>query len=177
MNELRLNAQHDLLDAELALGRHAEVVPEIASRAAEHPFDEPLRCKLALALYRTGRQAAALDACRQARRALVDGLGLEPTDELRTLEQRILRHAALARSSRDIRARTAPARKTVTVLSAELAGGRTRPTSSTPNDSTPLLDRFADVIRAAAAPHGGATEPRRKRSGDRRLRPRGDSRR
>ena len=159
LNELRLNAQHDLLDAELALGRHAEVVPEIASLVAEHPFDEPLRCKLALALYRTGRQAAALDACREARRALVDGLGIDPTDELRALEQRILQHDPSLAAIANARLEPTPSRKTVTVLSAELAGGTDAADELDAERLHTVLERFADLIRLAAERHGGAVEP------------------
>jgi DNA-binding SARP family transcriptional activator len=154
LSELRLNAQHDLVDAELALGRHAEVLPEIESLVAEHPFDERLRCRLALALYRTGRQAAALDACRSARRALVDELGLDATEELRTLEQQILRQDPVLSAPATPPSDQAPARRTVTVLAFGLDGLD----EHDPELLHTLLDEYAAVIRAAIARHGGTVQ-------------------
>jgi predicted ATPase/DNA-binding SARP family transcriptional activator len=88
---LRLEAEQDLVDAELALGRHAELVPAVESLVAEHPLDERLHAQLMLALYRSGRQADALAAYRSARETLVEELGIEPGALLRELEQLILR--------------------------------------------------------------------------------------
>ena len=76
--------------AELAVGRHAEVVAELTALAADHPVRERLHAQLMLALYRSGRQADALAAYRRARDTLVDELGLEVGDELRELERAIL---------------------------------------------------------------------------------------
>ena len=90
LEELRLIAIEDRIDAELALGRHAALVPELEAAAAEHPLRERIRGQLMLALYRSGRQAEALDVYRDTRRLLVDELGLEPGRELKTLEQQIL---------------------------------------------------------------------------------------
>lgn len=90
LSELELAAREDRVEAELALGRHAEVVPELQSLVAEHPLRERLRAQLMLALYRSGRQAEALGVYRQGRRALKAELGLEPGQELRRLEQEIL---------------------------------------------------------------------------------------
>jgi predicted ATPase/DNA-binding SARP family transcriptional activator len=94
MEELRLGALEDRIDADLARGRHAELVPELEVLVAEHPLRERLRRLLVLALYRAGRQADALEAYRAARAMLIDELGLEPTPELRQLEQAILTHDA-----------------------------------------------------------------------------------
>jgi predicted ATPase/DNA-binding SARP family transcriptional activator len=91
LEELRLAAVEDRIEAELGLGRHDQVVGELESLVAEHPVRERLRGLLMLALYRAGRQADALEAYRQAREALLDELGLEPGPELRDLEQAILR--------------------------------------------------------------------------------------
>jgi YVTN family beta-propeller protein len=90
LEELRLAATEDRIEAELALGRHAALVAELEVLAAEHPTRERLIAQLMLALYRSGRQADALAAYRTARRALVDDLGLEPGRELRELEAAIL---------------------------------------------------------------------------------------
>ena len=89
LDDLRLRALEDRLDADLALGRHGEVVGELTALIAEHPYRERLRRQLMLALYRAGRQPDALAAYRDARAALAE-LGLEPGPELRNLEQAIL---------------------------------------------------------------------------------------
>ena len=91
LNELRVTALEDRIDADLPLGRHHELVPELESLVAEHPFRERLRGQLMLALYRCERQADALGAYRSGRSALADELGLEPGPALRDLEARVLR--------------------------------------------------------------------------------------
>ena len=91
LEELRLAALELRNDAELACGRHQELVAELDALVAEHPFRERFLEQRALALYRSGRQKEALDACREARRTLVDELGLEPSAALRELERAILR--------------------------------------------------------------------------------------
>jgi DNA-binding SARP family transcriptional activator len=92
--ELRLAALEQRIDADLAAGRHAELVGELEALVARHPLRERLRGQLMLALYRSARQAEALDAYRAARRELADELGLEPSEELKRLEQAILRQDA-----------------------------------------------------------------------------------
>ena len=91
LEELRLAALDQRIDADLATGRHTELVGELEALVAGHPLHERLRCQLMLALYRSGRQAEALDAYRAARRELSEELGLEPSEELKRLEQAILR--------------------------------------------------------------------------------------
>ena len=90
LEDLRLAVQEECFDAELALGRHADVVGELESLSAQHPVRERLRAQLMLALYGSGRQAEALEAYQDARRALTDELGIEPSRELRDLQQAIL---------------------------------------------------------------------------------------
>ena len=90
--ELRLLALEERIEAELALGSDAELVPELEALVAEHAYRERLWRHLMLALYRAGRQADALGAYRQAREILDRDLALEPTEELRRLEQAILLH-------------------------------------------------------------------------------------
>lgn len=92
LEELRLAALEDRLQADLDRGHHAELIGELESLVAEHPFRERLRAHLMLALYRAGRQADALDSYQRAARALRDELGLDPSEELHELHQRILRH-------------------------------------------------------------------------------------
>ena len=92
LEELRLSAVEQRIEADLALGHHAQVIGELESLVGRHPFRERLRAQLMLALYRSGRQAEALDAYQDARRALVDELGIEPGEELQELQSRILAH-------------------------------------------------------------------------------------
>lgn len=94
LEELRLAALEERLEADLALGRHTELVPELEAIVAEHPLRERARGQLMLALYRAGRQADALDAFQEARRTLVDELGIEPGPALKQLERAILTHDA-----------------------------------------------------------------------------------
>ena len=91
LEELRAQAIEDRIDADLASGHSAELVPELEQIIQDHPFRERLRGSLMLALYRSGRQADALQAYRDARALLVDELGLEPGPALRELEAAILR--------------------------------------------------------------------------------------
>jgi len=93
LSELMLAARADRIESELALGHHARVVAELESLVAEHPFRERLRALLMVALYRSGRQADALEVYRSGRRLLNAELGLEPGEELRRLEQEILTHS------------------------------------------------------------------------------------
>ncbi|HEY5881977.1 MAG TPA: BTAD domain-containing putative transcriptional regulator, partial [Nakamurella sp.] len=79
-------------DAELALGHHNELIGQLRSLVEEFPLRERLRGCLMTALYRSGRQAEALDAYQDTRRALTDELGIEPSEQLRDLERSILRH-------------------------------------------------------------------------------------
>lgn len=90
LEELRLGALEARIEADLALGRHAELVAGLATLAQEHPLRERIRGAQMLALYRSGRQAEALAAYQSARRALVDELGIEPGRALHELERAIL---------------------------------------------------------------------------------------
>ena len=92
LDELRLAALEDRIDADLELGRDGQLVPELERVVVEHPLRERLRAQLMLALYRAGRQADALAVYQQARKALVDDLGIEPGEALRKLERAILAH-------------------------------------------------------------------------------------
>jgi predicted ATPase/DNA-binding SARP family transcriptional activator len=90
LTELRLAAVEDRVEADLALGRHAAVVGELEALVAEHPLRERLRGQLMRALYRSGRQAEALETYRRTRRLLGEELGLDPSPELRRLEAAML---------------------------------------------------------------------------------------
>jgi predicted ATPase/DNA-binding SARP family transcriptional activator len=90
LEELQLAAVEDRIDADLALGRHGQLVGELERLVNEHPLRERLRGQLMLALYRSGRQADALAVYQRARRTLVEELGIEPGESLRKLERAIL---------------------------------------------------------------------------------------
>ena len=90
LEELRLVAFEERIELDLAAGRHAALVAELQWLVREHPLHEDFRRQLILALYRSGRQAEALDAYRAARRMLDEELGLEPSPALRELERAML---------------------------------------------------------------------------------------
>ncbi|MGE5689144.1 MAG: BTAD domain-containing putative transcriptional regulator [Pseudomonadota bacterium] len=90
LEELRLAALEDRIDADLALGRHAELIAELEPLVAAHALRERLRGQLMLALYRGGRQTEALETYRAGRSALHKDLGLEPSAGLKQLERAIL---------------------------------------------------------------------------------------
>ena len=131
LEELRLEALERRIDADLALGRHGELVAELESLVAEQPFREHLRGQQLLALYRSGRQADALGAYAAARATLVEELGAEPGAELQELHRAILRHdpsldAARVPATASTAGPLEEARKTVTVLLADLTGDAER---------------------------------------------------
>lgn len=92
LEEARLGALEDRIDADLMLGHHRDVVGELEALVGRYPHRERLLEQLMLALYRCGRHADALDAYQRGRSTLTDELGLEPGADLRALEQRILTH-------------------------------------------------------------------------------------
>ena len=94
LEELRLVALEQRIDADIESGRAGDVIAELEALVAEHPLRETQRKLLMLALYRAGRQAEALDAYQSARARLVDELGIEPSEDLRRLHGAILRQDA-----------------------------------------------------------------------------------
>jgi len=94
LDELKLSCREELIEAELALGRHQQLVPELEAFVREQPLRERPRGQLMLALYRCGRQAEALEDFREARHKLIDELGVEPGVALRALHDAILRQDA-----------------------------------------------------------------------------------
>ena len=158
LEELRLACSEARIDADLALGRHADVVGELEALVAEHPLSEHLRGQLMLALYRSGRQAEALAAYGEARRMLVGELGIDPSPELRELEQSILRQeaglpAVLPESP------AAPARalrRRVTCLVADLSGSAELGELLDPEILRPLLVRCHEAMQMVCEKYGGA---------------------
>ena len=118
LEELRLACLGDRVEADLALGATVAVAAELDALVLEHPLDERLRGLQMAALYHAGRQSDALAAYREARRALVEGLGVEPSPRLRELEAAILRQDLAAPP-----AATRPAaRRWITCMFAQAAG-------------------------------------------------------
>ena len=168
LEELRLVALEARIDADLELGRHAQLVVELEALVAENSLRERLRGQLMRALYRSGRQSDALAVYRDGARLLREELGLEPSEALRRLERAILEHdASLAAEERPTPAPepapTPTVRKIVTVLFADVAG-HTRLTSTLdPEAVRDVMTRFFGTMRAVIERHGGTIE---KYSGD-----------
>jgi DNA-binding SARP family transcriptional activator len=118
LEERRSSALEQRIDSDLELGRHGELVSELEALVREDPLRERRRAQLMLALYRSGRQADALDAYRSGRKLLADELGLEPGGELRQLEKAILEHdPALAPPAAPPRRSTTPEERRRRLLS------------------------------------------------------------
>jgi DNA-binding SARP family transcriptional activator len=105
LDDERLAVLEDRIDAELELGRDDALVPELEELVARNPYRERLRGQLMLALYRSGRQADALDLYRRTRATFMDELGIEPGPRLHELERAILRHDPNLRPGREPRPR------------------------------------------------------------------------
>jgi DNA-binding SARP family transcriptional activator len=163
LEELRTAAVEELIDARLSLGASAELVAELETLITEHPFRERLRGQLMLALYRAGRQAEALEAYQEARRALTDELGIEPSAPLRELEQALLRQdqsvAAPVRVATEMAASQEERRKTVTVLLVDVAYPVTLDPELLREKSLAVLKTMRGVLEG----HGATIE---QRSGD-----------
>ena len=102
LEELRLAALERRIEAELALGRHGELIPELDALVRDHPFREQLAALLMRALYAAGRQGDALTVYGETRRSLVDTLGIEPTPALQELQRAILRQDTALSSARGL---------------------------------------------------------------------------
>ncbi len=169
--ELRLAALESRIDADLALGRHAELVGELESLVRANPLNERLCAQLMVALYRSGRQARALEVYRTTRRYLVDELGIDPSEDLQRLEQAILRHdpelgfpaAGIGGRSPSLLAGATPdalprqRRKTVSVLAASITPvGQAEPAD--PEALRLATTRYVGTVGAAIERHGGHVE-------------------
>jgi class 3 adenylate cyclase len=176
--ELRVTVLLDKNELDLALGRHAELVGRLEALAARHPLQERVRGQLMLALYRSGRQAEALEVYRDMRRTLVGELGLEPGSALRELEAAILRHdpslevprrAAATRTLPDAPmdpAGAAPAhaalreqeRKFATVLFADLVDSTALGEREDPEVVRALVGQVFERVAEVVGRHGGTVE-------------------
>ena len=151
-----MTAQEELIDAELALGRHAALVGELEQLVATHPRRERFLRQLMLALYRCGRQAEALEAYRAARLALSDELGLDPKPETQELERKILnQHPELDAPSEvtaDSPTREVSELRLVTVLAA------IPPSADDPERLRRLLDETLASVRDVLDRYGGSLQ-------------------
>jgi DNA-binding SARP family transcriptional activator len=169
LEELRLAALEQRVEAHLALGRHADLVPELEALVEEHPHRERLHGQLLLALYRCGRQAEALAAYRRTRVAL-DELGLEPTVALRRLEQQILTqdpeldlepHGLTGKpgaGDREVPPEAPGRRKTVTVVFCDLADATLPGAARDPEATQALMARSFERITRIVETHGGTAK-------------------
>ena len=169
LGELRMEALEQRVEADLALGRHAELVGELERLVSAEPLRERLRRQLMLALYRCGRQAEALAAYTDARRTLVEELGIEPSPQLRDLEREILRQdPALDPPRPNAVPEAAPApgpepplreaRKTVTVLFSDLVDLTGRARRLDPEPLQRLMSHYFEAMRAVLERHGATVE-------------------
>ena len=175
LEELRLTATEELVDAELALGHDAELVSELERLVAQNPVRERLRGQLMLALYRSGRQADSLQCYQDARSTLVDELGIEPGNRLRELHQAILRQdseldAQLAESEPDPpppdtteslplpNRAVREARKTITAVCVALSTSSGAGDSLDPETLRHVMNRAVREIATAVEHHGGTVE-------------------
>jgi DNA-binding SARP family transcriptional activator len=164
---LRLAAIEDPLDAHLALGRHAALVPELEGLVGVHPLRERLWGQLLIALYRSGRQADALAAFQRFRALLIDELGVEPGPDLAELESAILRHDPALAMAADTAAPTTPRRlshlnlplsvappqdeqRLITILDAEIVGLSGLGKRLEPSELS--LDRGVGTPRSSSGP-------------------------
>ena len=175
LEELRLTATEELVDAELALGHDAELVSELERLVAQNPVRERLRGQLMLALYRSGRQADSLQCYQDARSTLVDELGIEPGNRLRELHQAILRQdseldAQLAESEPDPpppdtteslplpNRAVREARKTITAVCVALSTSSGAGDSLDPETLRHVMNRAVREIATTVEHHGGTVE-------------------
>jgi DNA-binding SARP family transcriptional activator len=144
LEELRVAVLEDRLQADLDCGRHAEVIGELERLVGAEPLRERPRGQLMLALYRSGRQAEALDAYRGARDTLVEELGIEPGRELQRLHEAILRQDPELDLARDSTVELALASSPAAAAPDAAAAGRPQPSAA-------FLGREREVAELGAA--------------------------
>jgi class 3 adenylate cyclase/predicted ATPase len=159
LEELRTVALEERIEADLALGRHTELVSELEAAVETQPLRERPRAQLMLALYRSGRQADALAAYREARETLVEELGIEPGPELKALEAAILRQDESLLLAEEAVARPAMQfRRLVTILFADVVDSMALAEALDPEALGAVLDRYFETVSAVLARHGGTVE-------------------
>ena len=157
LEELRIEALEERIEADLTRGAGVELIPEIEALVGGHPLRERLRGQLMLALYRAGRQAEALDAYQAAHRTLDEQLAIAPSPALQQLQQQILRQDPALDAARGQVQDVPPAkeaRKTVTVLVA----GRAPQAGLDPEALQQLDARHRDAASREIEAHGGTVQ-------------------
>jgi DNA-binding SARP family transcriptional activator len=158
LEEARLAALEDCMDAELELGKDGELIGELEELVEQQPLRERFRAQLMRALYRAGRQADALDAFQEAREVLTEELGLEPGEELRSLQQAILRQDPSLGPSRQESSDRAADRRTVTVLVCDLVDSNELAARLDAEAYRALRSRYFELVREPVERHGGTLE-------------------
>jgi DNA-binding SARP family transcriptional activator len=159
LEELRSVTVEERIDADLALGRHAELVSELEAVVQADRHRERPRAQLMLALYRSGRQADALAAYRDARQTLVDELGIDPGPELRELEAAILRQDESLLLEETPLARPAMQfRRLVAILFVDVVESMALAEALDPEALGDVLSRYFETVSAAVMRHGGSVE-------------------
>ena len=181
LEELRVGALENRIDADLALGRHTDLVSELQTLVSEHPLRERFRGQLMLALYQSGRQAEALEAYRDGRRILVDELGIDPGPALQELEKAILRqdsgvgapepapaelaaHASAAFESSSGASAAADSSaiadevRPVTILFADIAGSTALGERLAPEETKALVGECVTIMSRAVEEYGGTVQ-------------------
>ena len=154
LEELQLACLEERNEANLALGSAGALTAELGRMVTDHPLRERLRGQLMLALYRSGRQAEALEAYRQFRSTLIEELGLEPSSALRELQAAILRHdPVLAPGS--AAGGTLLARRPVTVLCVALQLAPSSGVALDPEAHGAVNEHLASSLTAVLERHGG----------------------
>jgi DNA-binding SARP family transcriptional activator/class 3 adenylate cyclase len=173
LEELRITAVERRIDADLALGRHDGLIGELQSLVAEHPLRERLRGQFMLALYRSGRQAEALEAYREGRTTLLDELGIDPSPELQELERAILRQdpsvaTPTQRTPEPMPSPTMPSTgeshrvpdevRPVTILFADIVGSTALGERLTPEETKALVGECVTIMSRAVEEYGGMVQ-------------------
>ena len=158
LEEARLAVLEDCIDAELELGHAGALVGELEELVEEHPLRERFRAQLMRALYRAGRQAEALHAFQEAREVLTEELGLEPGEELRVLQQAILRQDPSLGPSDQATSDPAADRRTVTVLVCDIVGSNELAARLDAEAYRAVRSRYFELVREPVERHGGTLE-------------------
>jgi DNA-binding SARP family transcriptional activator len=159
LEELRTVVLEERIEADLALGRHAELVAELEALVQAQPHRERPRAQLMLALYRSGRQADALAAYRSARDVLVDELGIEPGPELRELEGAILRQdASLALDEATPAKPAMQFRRLAAILFVDVVDSLALGEVLDAEAIGSVQRRYFETVSAAITRHGGTVE-------------------
>jgi DNA-binding SARP family transcriptional activator len=159
VDELRTVVVEERIEADLALGRHVELVSELEALVQAERLRERPRAQLMLALYRSGRQADALAAYRDARDTLVDELGIEPGPELRELEAAILRQDESLLLEETPLARPAMQfRRLVTIVFVDVVESMALAEALDPEALGRVLHRYFETVSSAITRHGGTVE-------------------